>query len=117
MKIVGLAAIVFVAAIVPASAQSGYRIGQVVTPSESDPIEACFTIDELNRYHDGLIGCAFGDAANCSVMEDLEKRQVCGPTYKSYVVTGRSSDALQVSPVDNRSVTYWANPDEFGSGD
>lgn len=98
----------------PAAAQSAFQPGQKVK-SAYNPAQACTTQEDLTNYVTGGATCGLGDPGSCNAVKDLETRKVCGPRYKSYAVISvdGASGLMQISPVKDKSKTYWAKQTDF----
>lgn len=102
------------AAAIPAAAQSAFQPGQKVK-SAYNPAQACTTQEDLKNYQAGGAMCGLGDPGSCDAVKGLETRKICGPHFKSYVVISidGASGLMQISPVKDKSKTYWAQQTDF----
>lgn len=103
------------AATMPAAAQSAFQPGQKVKSDYGNPAPACTTQEDLKNYQSNGALCAFGDPGGCAAVRDTETRKVCGPRSKSYAVISidGASGLMQISPVQDKSKTYWAQQTDF----
>jgi hypothetical protein len=104
----------------PACAQTYnpvFSIGQLVkdmgATESTDPDSACASARNLQQYMSASDACGMGDAGSCSVAKNLEDSGACGPTFHMYVVLAVSQDLIEISPVQDRSRTYWAHANDF----
>ncbi|HEX5212758.1 MAG TPA: hypothetical protein VFW22_13615 [Pseudolabrys sp.] len=112
-KYLALTVAAILAGALPAVAQTAFRPGQKIMISDGDRAFACTTQGDLKNYKSAGMQCALG--GGCSAVKDLETRNVCGPRSKTYIVisTDQKSDLIQISPANDKSKTYWADPNEF----
>lgn len=76
---------------------------------------ACIDQAELERYSSAREICQMGRREECKVTQELEGRGACGFHYGVYVVTSVNSQLglIQISPQSDRSLSYWAEADDF----
>lgn len=116
-------AMVAVLTALPAYAQTYnpvFSVGQLVkdtgTSESADPAapdSACVSAANLSQYSSVSAACAFGDAASCNAAKNLEDSGACGPAFHVYVVLAVSQNLIEISPVQDRSRTYWAYATDF----
>jgi hypothetical protein len=117
LAIVALALGVIAAGTSGAFAQSAFKTGQSVKPSDGPAAEACATKDDLKTYQSVGGLCAFGDAASCNTIKELETKKICGPRDRNYVVISLDADGdlMQIAPANDKTKTYWAHTSNFNT--
>ena len=94
-----------------------FSVGQFVKDmgavAATDTDSACVSADNLQQYQSANDACGFGDANSCAAAKGLEDSGQCGPTFHTYVVVAVSQDLIEISPVQDRSRTYWAWAKDF----
>ena len=97
--------------------QPVFFVGQTVkdmgATDPGDPDSVCISAENLQRYGSSSDACAMGDAGSCNDAKGLEDSGACGATYHVYVVLAVSQDLIELSPVQDRSKTYWARANDF----
>jgi len=117
-----LVAMVATLVALPAYAQTYspvFSVGQLVkdmgVTESADRDSACASADNLQQYRSAGDACGMGDAGSCSVAKNFEDSGQCGPTFHIYVVLVVSQDLIEISPVQDRSKTYWAYANDFAT--
>ncbi|HEX4196595.1 MAG TPA: hypothetical protein VHZ26_04060 [Caulobacteraceae bacterium] len=99
----------------PAAAQSFFQTGETVIANPGFADAACVDQAELERYSSAREICQMGRREECQVTQELEGRGACGFHYGVYVVTSVNAQLglIQISPQSDRSLSYWAEADDF----
>jgi hypothetical protein len=99
----------------PAMAQSYFQTGETVIAVPGFADAACIDQAELERYSSAREICQMGRRDECQVTQELEGRGACGFHYGVYVVTSVNLQLglIQISPTADRSLSYWAQADDF----
>lgn len=91
--------------------------GQTVVPAISSTFDstayACTTKEALDKYDHDSLNCGLeDDKSACDEEKSMWSEGICGAPAKNNVVISAdhgSGKSLQLSPVEDRSITYWAD--------